>query len=117
MATYEFECKKCKAYYEEFLNYDPTGKYKGVKCPECGSKSKRKLVSIPTVVGTDTRGEIFENKAGRNMVRAQNDRRLAESLSHMGANPYGGIADSSAIADINTLGEGVHDPEFRPGLL
>jgi hypothetical protein len=114
--TYDFECKKCNARYEEYVEYDPSGKFKGVKCPKCKSARKVKVPSIPVIVGTDTRGEIFENKAGRNMVKAQNERALAESLSHMGMNPYGGAGDSAAIHDANTFGEGLHDPEFRPGL-
>ena len=43
MPNYDFECKKCKETYNEIVPYDETGKYKGVKCPHCGSKSKIKL--------------------------------------------------------------------------
>jgi putative FmdB family regulatory protein len=44
MPIYDFYCKKCESVYDELVVYDATGKYKGVKCPQCGSKKKEKLV-------------------------------------------------------------------------
>lgn len=46
MPRYDFECKKCKKVYEETVAFDKTGKYKTIKCPACGSKSKEKLMSL-----------------------------------------------------------------------
>lgn len=42
---YEFSCNRCETVYEELCSHDPKGKYPGLKCPKCGSKSKTKLMS------------------------------------------------------------------------
>lgn len=89
MPFYEFECKKCQHGYSELCNYDETGKYKGVKCPECGSKSKTKLISqVAAPQFSNPRGtskeDSFSYKAGFNMEKAKDERRAAEAASHMG---------------------------------
>ena len=45
------------------------------------------------------------------MPNLKNQRAVAEAASHMGSDPYG----STVEKDLK-LGEGIHDPEFRPGL-
>lgn len=104
MPTYEFECKKCKSEYEEFVPYDATGKYKGVKCPSCGSKSKKKLMPSKVAIGgpTSSKMDNFGYRAGFNMDKAQGERRAAEAASHMGTQPFNDIDDTP-------MGEGIHD--------
>jgi putative FmdB family regulatory protein len=95
---YEFECKKCDVVYEELTSYDKTEKYKGVECPDCGSKSKRKLVSGCGIsFGNPKESSKWDSRsyrAGHNHERAKGERRHAEAASHMGTNPYGGAGDN-----------------------
>jgi putative FmdB family regulatory protein len=120
MACYEFQCKKCDAVYEELCEYDATEKYKGVKCPECGSKSKTKLMSMANFAFSNPEGTDRWNNGStghdyrfkHNVPKVQAERQMAEQMSHMGANPYG--PDTSA-KDIE-LDTGVHDAETRGGL-
>ena len=93
MPVYQFQCEKCDHMYEELTEYDEKGKYKGVKCPECKSKKKTKLISSMFIQGTSARDNIFSNKAGKNMARAKNERRAAEAASHVGSTPYNKIND------------------------
>lgn len=119
MPMYEFLCLKCDTLYEELCTYDETEKYKGVKCPECGSKKKTKQVSACSFQfaqpeGTDrwnseSTGHDYRFKT--NLPKVIEQRKQAELASHMGANPY---TDTSA-ADIN-MDTGIHDAETRPGL-
>lgn len=122
MPSYEFECKKCKKPYEVITKFDETGRYASVKCPECGSKSKKKKVSacgyaFSDPVGTDkwnnsTYGHDYRFK--HNLPKVLEERKKAEMLSHIGSNPYGD-PNAGIEADLN-LGEGIHDPETRKGL-
>jgi putative FmdB family regulatory protein len=103
MPNYEFECKRCGVKYEEIASYDETGKYPGIKCPFCNSKSKKKLVSVchctfTNPVGTDLYESSHDyryhhqiNKSGG--VREQ--RAVAEADSHVGPTPYNPIDDIS----------------------
>ncbi len=119
MPLYDFECKKCKKTYDDLAPYDETGKFPSVKCPHCGSKKKAKLASavnftFTNPVGTDrwnsgATGHDYRFK--HNIPKVKKERQIAEALSHMGSDPYG----STVQRDLN-LGEGVHDPETRPGL-
>jgi len=93
MPFYEFSCKKCQSDYDELCNYDPTDKYKGVKCPNCGSKNKTKRISKPNIAGTSARNNIFSNLAGKNLSRAKGERRAAEATSHVGPTPHVDIND------------------------
>lgn len=104
MALYQFECKKCKSEYDAFAPYDETGKYKGVSCPNCKSKSKVKLINVPKPLGTRSRMNNFGYRAGKNMEKAKGERRTAEALSHMGSTPYHAIDDTP-------LDTGIHDNE------
>lgn len=102
---YEFECKKCTQKYSEITNYDETGKYKDVKCPECGSKKKQRLWSVCHVKFANPRDsskwDNFSYRAGKTMEEAQDLRRNAEAASHVGADPYGPAAAAQIAADIN----------------
>jgi putative FmdB family regulatory protein len=103
MAFYEFECKKCGAYYEELTSFDETGKYKGVKCPACNSSRKTKLVSMGNFnfsnpVGTDrwtSDGQGHDYRFRYVQPKLKKDRETAEKLSHVGKNPYRNIDDIS----------------------
>jgi putative FmdB family regulatory protein len=119
MPCYEFECKKCQHRYDEIVAFDKTEKYPTVKCPECGSGRKEKLISpcqfafanpIDTDAwNSDSTGHDYRFKHG--IPKVKQERAIAESLSHMGTNPYG----AGAEADLH-LDTGIHDPETRPGL-
>jgi putative FmdB family regulatory protein len=98
---YEFECKKCKKEYEAHSSYDETGKYNSVKCPNCGSKRKNKLISkvnfnFGNPVGTDRwtsddQGHDYRYKY--NLPNVKKQREYAEKHSHVGAAPYENIDD------------------------
>lgn len=114
---YDFQCKKCETVYEELVDYDEKGKYPGVKCPACGSKRKIKLMNacaynFANPVGSDrwnseSGGHDYRFK--HNIPRVKKEREMAEKLSHMGANPYGGGSDMD-------LDPGIHDADSRKGL-
>lgn len=101
MGRYEFECGKCKFVYDEIVPYDETGKYKGVKCPECKSTKKTKLLSacsfnFSNPVGTDrwnseSLGHDYRFK--HNLPNVLEQRKAAEIQSHMGSSPYNQIDD------------------------
>jgi len=104
MPTYAFECNKCKNTWEEISEYDKTGKYKKISCPECKSKSKTKLITSCRIkftnpVGTDvwnsdSVGHDYRHKY--NMERqggVMDQRKFAEENSHMGSQPYRHIND------------------------
>jgi DNA-directed RNA polymerase subunit RPC12/RpoP len=101
---YEFVCNDCDKPFEEFTSYDPSGQYEGLFCPACGSSHKTKKISLCHLQGTDSRMNVFSNRAGRLMERAKGERRAAESGSHMGTNPYTAIDDTP-------LDTGIHDNE------
>jgi len=101
LPIYEFICKKCGENYDEFLKFDPTGKYKTVKCPQCNSTKKEHTMSVPSFVfgdpvGTDkwtsdTQGHDYRFKHSQPAVRKQRER--AEKASNVGPNPYNKIDD------------------------
>jgi putative FmdB family regulatory protein len=100
MPSYEFLCKKCNKDYEELTNFDSSGKYKGVKCPACGSKNKIQKMTCAGIKFTNPRDtskfDNFGYRAGYNLEQAQELRRNAEAASHVGARPYSGIDDVSS---------------------
>lgn len=76
MPIYEFKCKKCEIKYDLLCSYDESGKYPKVKCPECGSKKKDKMVSIfNSSCGGNPKGtkreDSFSYMAGHNMEGAR----------------------------------------------
>jgi putative FmdB family regulatory protein len=101
LPIYEFVCKNCDQQYDEITSFDPTGKYKSVKCPHCKSKKKEKLVSacgfaFADPVGTgkwnnESTGHDYRFK--HNIPKVKKERETAEKLSHMGPNPYNTIND------------------------
>lgn len=95
MPIYEFMCKKCEARYDELCTYNKNGKYPKVKCPECGSKSKTRLMSAFTPTFGNIRGtskeDSFSYMAGHNMEKAKGERRYAEEHSHMGTGGHDGF--------------------------
>ncbi len=120
MPNFEFECKKCQTVYSDIVPFDKTGKYPKVTCPECKSKSKRKLMSACNYafgdpVGTDkwtNGGTGHDYRFKHNLPKVLKQRKQAEMASHVGANPYG----SDTVAKDMALGEGIHDAETRKGL-
>lgn len=119
MPFYEFLCKKCGVEYEELCPYDETGKYAKVKCPECNSKKKEKLVAacafqFAQPEGTDrwnsdTGGHGYRFEYNKPKVRKE--RQMAEALSHMGPTPYNDTTEKDLKLDV-----GVHDAKTRQGL-
>jgi DNA-directed RNA polymerase subunit RPC12/RpoP len=120
IAIYEFECKKCKHKYDELVSYDPTGKYSGVRCPECKSKSKIKLMpssfqfNFTNPEGTDrwnngSTGHDYRFKT--NLPKVLKERKNAELASHMGSDPYKDTSEKDIKLDT-----GIHDAESRGGL-
>ncbi|RTK93297.1 MAG: zinc ribbon domain-containing protein [Neisseriaceae bacterium] len=101
MPKYDFECKKCKCTYEELAPFDKTGKYPDVTCPECGSKSKEKVMSscaytFANPVGTDkwtSESQGHDYRFKHNLPKVIKERRDAEIASKMGKQPYKHIDD------------------------
>jgi putative FmdB family regulatory protein len=93
MGLYEFHCLSCDEKYSDICPYDETGKYKKVRCPECGSKKKEKLVSVCNFAfaqpeGTsrwisDSKGHDYRYQHKAPSVRKE--REQAEKKSHMGS--------------------------------
>lgn len=121
MPIYQFECKKCKKNYEDLVAYDPTEKYKTVKCPECNSGSKIKLATssfafnFTNPVGTDrwnngSTGHDYRFKT--NLPKVIKQRKDAEVASHMGTDPYKDTSEKDIKLDT-----GIHDAESRTGLI
>lgn len=101
---YEFKCKKCGKLYEELSDYDSTGKYPKVSCPECNSKSKIKLVSACSMTFTNPEGtkkyaashDLRYHHALDKAGGVRDQRKMAEKLSHVGPAPYNNIDDISS---------------------
>jgi len=97
MPFYDFECKKCRKYYEALTPHDSTEKYPKVACPYCKSKSKLKLMSGFGIGGpTKSKMENFGYRAETNLEKAKDCRRAAEAASHMGTDVYNTIDDVSS---------------------
>lgn len=121
MPTFEFRCKDCNAEYDFLTAFDKTGKWSKVSCPHCSSKKKEKIMSVPqhsfvNPIGTDrwnsdSGGHGYRFDFNKPAVKAQ--RAIAEQMSHMGTDPYGG---ADMLAEDIGLDVGIHDPETRKGL-
>lgn len=122
MPNYEFRCKKCEKKWSELVwpsEIDETEKYPTIKCPDCESVEKDRLMSVcnfqfSNPVDTDrwnngSTGHDYRFK--HNIPNLMAERKHAEEVSHMGSNPYG----DTSVEDI-ALDTGVHDAEFRKGL-
>lgn len=92
MPVYAFTCSSCKKNYDDFTNFDLTGKYKDVKCPHCNSRKKKQNLTAANLKFANpqdtSKFDNFSYRAGYNLDKAQNERRAAESASHVGAAPY-----------------------------
>lgn len=109
MPTFSFSCKKCNVRYNDLVPFDPTGKYKDVSCPHCGSRSKTKLMTTCSFAfaqpeGTDkwnseSAGHDYRFK--HKLPQVIEDRKNAE-LAHRGADPYNHIDD---LGDDANFGE------------
>ncbi len=97
MPIYEFKCIKCTVQYDEFVLYDKANKYPGVKCPECGSKRKVKLMSQ---LARGPNKDSHDYKFGHKLEEAQATRRAAEKAQ--GDPGYNKIDD---ISGGNNFGE------------
>lgn len=67
-------------------------------------------MSVANASGTRNKLNNFGYRAGKNMAKAQGERRTAEALSHMGSNPYMAIDDTP-------LDTGIHDADAPIRLL
>lgn len=76
----------------------------------CVNKKCKEYMKPPQVIENCGTHDTFSYRAGANMSKAQGERRAAEAASHMGTDPFG-----MTNSDFN-LGEGIFDPETRPGL-
>ena len=100
MPFYEFSCKRCSAVYEELCSHDPKGKYTGVACPQCGSKSKIKLMSTCNYAfanpeGTDrwnSESSGHDYRFNHNLPKVLAERQKAEEAGKS-PNPYNKIDD------------------------
>jgi len=97
---YEFECNKCDSGYTELAQYDESGEYESVICPECGSSDKTKLLSackhsFTNPEGTDKMNthDYRAHHAIEKPGGASDQRKNAEENSHMGSDPYPKIDD------------------------
>lgn len=48
MPIYEYRCERCSTTFEKLLF---KGEEHGIKCPECGSKAVKKLMSAASFMG------------------------------------------------------------------
>jgi ribosomal protein L37E len=84
--------------YEEMVSsFDKSGKYPKVKCPNCGSKSKEKLISscgfsFSDPVGTDRYNNSHDYRFHHKIPSVKKERAAAEGFSQT-ANPYNEIND------------------------
>jgi putative FmdB family regulatory protein len=123
MAIYEFACKKCNHHYDvTSLMSEKESTVKKAKCEKCGSKAKKEIMhasnfNFTNPIGTDRWNSESGGHGYRfhhNLPKVIEERKNAELLSHMGADPYG-QADMSAN-DIE-LDTGIHDAEDGPSML
>ena len=92
--TYNFECKKCKAFFEEictFAEYEDN--FKSIRCPEGKSKSlKKNVIGGPpgAVFANPRESSKWDNwyyRQGKTWEEAKMQRAAAEA-AHKGRNPY-----------------------------
>jgi putative FmdB family regulatory protein len=102
MPTYNFQCKKCKHYFEEICSFSDCDKgFPDVRCEKCNSKQLKKNIldgNVPGAMFSDPRGtskwDNFEYRAGFNMEKAKKERQAAEEKVG-GRNPYRNIDDTN----------------------
>jgi len=107
MPIYEFQCKKCECVYDEIMpmtDVDDKTKLKKIRCPECKSSQKSKLVSATSFnfvnpVGTDRWNSDRSGHEFRYKYKAPGiaeNREKAMKKSHVGPKPYRDIDDISS---------------------
>lgn len=123
MPMYEFECKRCEYVYAHLFSTFEKSKekkeLKKVKCPECNSASKKRVLSSPSFAfsqpeDTDRFKNSHDYRFYHNHEKeggTRDQRKMAEAMSHMGPDPYNDTSEK----DIN-LDTGIHDAETRSGL-
>lgn len=118
MPTYSFKCNKCDITYEELTKYRKDGDYSSIKCPDCDSGDQERLPSVCNYAFAQPEGtKKWDNqKTGHDyrfkhkLPKVLEERKNAEIAKLNGeTEPYNKIDDFH-------MGEGVHDPETRPGL-
>jgi putative FmdB family regulatory protein len=109
MPTYNFECKKCKTFFEEICSFaDYESNFKGVQCPECKSKSLHKNVingSPGAVFANPRQSSKWDNwsyRQGKTWEEAKMQRAAAESANR-GRNPYRTIDDTDRGRRMNFI--------------
>ena len=106
----EFECKKCHEKYEELTKYDPTNKYKSIKCPKCGSKRKTPLVSVcnwnfTNPVGTDRWNNSHDYRFKTKLPQAKAERANAAKA----AKAKTGFTSKTPYSKIDDISSGKHE--------
>lgn len=108
MPIYEFVCKNCEHQWDELTKYDPASEHPDVKCPECRSVKKERLIGIPNFnfsnpIGTGrwtSDGVGHDYRHNWNIEhRVRPERKRAEETSHMGPNPYSDTTEEDIKLD------------------
>jgi DNA-directed RNA polymerase subunit RPC12/RpoP len=115
MPIYMFECKneECGVTYEELTSYDETGKFEGVKCPNCGSEEK---ILQPTAcnfnftnpIGT-RRWRSHDYRFRHNLPNVIKERERAEQA----ANKDSGLTSADPYNHIDDISGGEHFGEVK----
>ena len=97
MPVYEFQCNQCNKEFEVLTQYDESGKYPKVECPECGSKKKTKKMTLCSFIfaqpeGTDKWRNSHDYRFKHKLPKAQEERRAAEAHAKQ-SDPYNKIDD------------------------
>jgi putative FmdB family regulatory protein len=117
MPTYEFRCKKCQSVYEDFFRtFDDkviAKQTKALKCPGCGSKSKKRLVSncsfqFANPVGTDIWRESHDYRFEHNKPKVRAER--AAAAAYKGTS---GKANPTPYRKIDDISSGKHFGEVK----
>lgn len=100
MPNYEFKCNNCEEVFEALTSYDETNKYSKIKCPNCGSKKKEKLMTsfnfnFSDPVGTDRFENSHDYRFKHKLPKVKEERANAERKSHVGKKPYNDINDTN----------------------
>ena len=116
MPIYIFECcnKKCGVVYEKLTSHDESGKYSGIKCPECGSKRKKQQMhnfsfSFGNPVGTDKWNGSHDYRFKHTLPKAKEERSNAEKF----AKQKTGFNSKTPYRRIDDISSGKHFGEVK----